>query len=192
MGAVTPKFHFGFTLAEGPSNIVEVPEAASQRFKRGDLVKLSSGKVAQFANPFTTGTTTVSAGIFGVAAKDAVNNTLNAYTPVHRIVPEQIWKVHCLKGVKPSTKATLDEGKSVKLKFLVSSSYTISDGNSNTTQLTVAGWMAVTTAVQTLGSNLTGVQAYRGVRVVGYPDRVGGTKGGIILVNFNTGAIQGA
>ena len=191
MGAATPKFHFGFTLVEGPSAIIEVPEANSQRFKRGDLVKMSSGKVAQFANPFTTGTTTISAGIFGVAAADGKNNTANAYTPVHIIKPEQIWKVHSKKGIKPSTKATLDEGKSVKLLFQVVTNYTISNGTTSYTT-TVAGWQAGTTAVQTLGSNVTGVQAYRGVRVIGYPDRVGGTKGGQILVSFNAGAVQGA
>jgi hypothetical protein len=114
MAAVTPKFKFGLRLAEGPDNIQNFSEGSTQAFNRGDLVKLSSGKVVQFTTPSdSTKTTTISTGIWGVAARDA-SGTANTLIPVHVIIPAQVWEIHAQQGKRPSTKATYDEGKNVK------------------------------------------------------------------------------
>jgi hypothetical protein len=178
MAAVTPKFKFGFVLKDGPTNIRNFSEGSTQAFNKGDIVKMSSGKVVQFTTPSdsTKTTTGIESGIIGVAAKDATG-TANSLIPVYVITPEQVWEVHAQPGKKPSTKATYDEGKNVKLAYKAVTTYTLSNGTTTSTT-TVGAWYAQSTT----GS------AGKGVVIVGYRRGDEGIKGGRMLVRFTSHA----
>ena len=178
MGAVTPKFKFGFVLKDGPPNIEQFEEAASQSFNRGDPISIATGALTQFTTPSTTGaTSSISVGIIGIAAADA-SGTTGALCPVYVISPEQVWEAHCKKGVKPSTKATYYEGVNCKLNYLASASYTLSDGNGNTNKTDVAAWYIESAAAS----------AGAGVVIMKYRRGEEGTKGGRMLVRFTSTA----
>jgi hypothetical protein len=181
MGAVTPKFKFGFVLREGDPNVRLFSEGSTQAFNKGDPVSLASGKLTQFTTPSTTGATSkISVGIIGIAADDA-SGTANTKIPVYVISPEQVWEVHSKKGVKPSTKATYDEGKNVKINYLASTAYTLSDGDSNTITTDVGAWYASSSAASAGG----------GVIIMEYRRGEEGTKGGRMLVRFASHAADG-
>ena len=181
MGAVTPKFRFGFVLRDGPPHVELFQEAASQGFHKGDPVSIASGALTQFTTPSTTGATSqISVGIIGIAAADA-SGTTGAWCPVYVISPEQVWEAHCKKGVKPSTKATYYEGVNCKLNYIASTAYTLSDGNSNTITTDVAAWYIDSTAAS----------AGAGAVILKYRRGEAGTKGGRMLVRFTSTACDG-
>jgi len=181
MAVVTPKFKFGFVLRDGPNNIQLLSEGSTQSFNRGDIVKMSSGKVVQFTTPSnsTKTTTGIETGIIGVAARDATG-TANTLIPVYIITPEQLWEVHAQPGKKPSTKATYDEGKNVKLAYKAVTTYTLSNGTTTTTT-TVGAWYAQSTAA-TGGA---------GVVIEKYRRGDEGIKGGRMLIRFTSHACAG-
>jgi len=179
--AITPKIKYGFTLASGPDNLKSYPEGSSQRFHKGDLVKLSANKVVSMgsANPYTANSTAVESGIMGVAARDANNDTANADCDVHVICQEQTWEAHVQAGKKPSTATKLQQGDGCKLAFKAATNYTISNGTTTTTT-TVAAWYVKSTAN-------TGT---KGVRIVKHIPEEEGIKGGKVLVRFLSAAAQ--
>lgn len=73
----------GFRYQEGPVDIREYPEAATQSFKAGDIVYLVSGKVT---------ISDTDQHIWGIALADATGVT-DTKTLVHVVHPDQIWAV---------------------------------------------------------------------------------------------------
>ena len=181
MGAVTPKFRFGFVLRDGPPNVEQFAEAATQSFHKDDPVKLSSGSVAQIYTPSTTATNAaISTGIIGIAAADA-SGTTGTLIPVYVITPAQVWEAHCLQGVKPSTIATYYEGVNCKINYNACTDYVLSDGDSNTMTTDVGAWYVASTAASAGG----------GVVIMKYRRGEEGTKGGRMLVRFTSHACDG-
>ena len=181
MGAVTPKFRFGFVLRDGPPNVEQFEEAATQTFIKGDPVSIATGALTQFTTPYSTAATSaIETGILGIAAADA-SGTTGALCPVYVISPAQLWEAHCKKGVKPSTIATYYEGTNCKLNYLASTAYTLSDGNSNTITTDVAAWYIESAAASAGG----------GVVIMKYRRGEEGTKGGRMLVRFTSHACDG-
>lgn len=175
MAAVTPKFLFGFKLVKGDPNLQEFSEGSTQSFNAGDPVKMSSGKLVQMTTPSDTSTTTVvESGFWGIAAKDA-SGTANTQIPVYVIRPEQVWEVHAKRGTKPSTKATYDEGKSVKVSYYANTGYTVSDGTSTSTT-TVGAWYAASSAATST----------KGIVIVNYKEGEAGVQGGRMHVRFSS------
>ena len=85
-----------FELVQGPCNLEDFKEGATQTFKRGDILKLSSNTVV-----LATGTG-ISADMLGVAGKDATGTT-NTAIPVYVFSPEQVWMAYPNTAKKPTS-----------------------------------------------------------------------------------------
>lgn len=70
----------GFAYIEGPTHLMEYPQAASQSFKKGDLVYLVSGAVTIIAADTRIG---------GVAMEDA--GATGDMIQINKIMPDQLW-----------------------------------------------------------------------------------------------------
>jgi hypothetical protein len=112
----------GFRLAEGNSNSKVYPEASSQSYKAGDLVKLAAGKV-----------TIISADtdIWGVAGKDATTTT-SADAPVYIIDLNQIWMAEL-----DTTSATTQVGEDYGLNIGTAGSMSVDIGDTSTTTVSI-------------------------------------------------------
>jgi len=73
-----------FRLWSGPPHLKKFKEGATQTFKEGDPVKLSSGLIV---------IATDGADIIGIAAKKA-SGTTNADAFVYVVTPEQVWSAY--------------------------------------------------------------------------------------------------
>jgi hypothetical protein len=85
-----------FSLVSGPENLRIFDEKASQTFKRGDILVLSSNQVK-----LATGTG-ISADMLGVAAADA-SGTTAADIPVYVFSSEQVWRALPNTAKKPTS-----------------------------------------------------------------------------------------
>ena len=124
----TPRFE----LFTGPTNIEQHPEANSQSFLRGDLVYLSSSQVT-----VCNGTGIGASGIYGVAMKNAVNNSVNAMTPVSVISPDQIWRCFPTSTITPSTDLSIGVDYQIKQTAVGAGELTDSAG----TDAVVRSWL---------------------------------------------------
>ena len=70
----------GFAYIEGPTHLMEYPQAASQSFKKGDLVYLVAGAVTIIAADTRIG---------GVAMEDA--GATGDMIQINKITPDQLW-----------------------------------------------------------------------------------------------------
>jgi len=70
----------GFAYIEGPTHLMEYPQAASQAFKKGDLVYLVSGAVTIIAADTRIG---------GVAMEDS--GATGDMIQVNQLSPDQLW-----------------------------------------------------------------------------------------------------
>jgi hypothetical protein len=70
----------GFAYIEGPTHLMEYPQAASQAFKKGDLVYLVGGAVTVVAADTRIG---------GVAMEDA--GATGDMIQINKITPDQLW-----------------------------------------------------------------------------------------------------
>jgi hypothetical protein len=84
-----------FELVQGPENLEDYKEGATQTFKRGDIVKMSSGLVV-----LATGTG-IAANMLGVAAADA-SGTTSAAIPVVVFSGEQVFCAYAPTASAPT------------------------------------------------------------------------------------------
>ena len=178
MGAVTTDFRLGFILKEGPANIRYFKErSTTETFQRGSPVKLNAdGNLEDMLNEMTTGSTASSEdGYIGIAAKNKTGVT-GSLIPVYVLSQEQIWEVHSAKASKPNTASEYDPGDICKLQYSASDTYTFSDGNGTTHKTPAAVWFVKHTAAT----------ATKGVIIMGHRRGEEGTKGGRLLVSFNS------
>jgi len=112
----------GFRYIKGPYVVNHLPEAASQSFKAGDLVILTSGKVAIVTSDQT---------VYGVALKDA-SGTTGADVPVLVIQPDQIF----LAQADTTTAATHVGGK-YGLNIGTAGSMSVDIGDTSTTTVRI-------------------------------------------------------
>ena len=177
MGAVTPKFQFGFKLKEGPTNVRNFKEnSTTQTFHKDSLVKLSTaGLLSDILTELTTGATAShETGFIGVAQKDHTG-VANSLIPVYVISPEQVWEVHAAPSKKPNTGTLYDEGDAVKLAYAAKTAYTLSNGTTSMTT-DVGAWYAAHAAASAAG---------KGAVVIGYRRGEEGRKGGRMLIKFS-------
>lgn len=175
--------HLKLVLREGPPNIHGfLKTATSGVWTRGDLVYLSSGKLLPKA---TTDDATLETEILGVAAKteaaDANAETNYVYSPVHVIIPEQVWTIHVEDGQRANDYTV---GAAYKIGYLsTETAYNVGTyGGSSTIQIDECYYLTSTAAT-----------AGDGAVVVGYLNKGVGDDadyGGRIAIRFTPDACQ--
>ena len=166
---------FKLVLKSGPDNLRLFPEKTSTAtYKRGELVRITG--TAAVAGVTAAQTGSQSAGILGVAAKDAQGTTTpTEKAEVYVVTPEQVWELHAISGKKPSTCYVLSDA--YKWKHTSDASFTITrEHETASATISMRGPVVGTTVAGT---------ANQGLIVVGYSDdATKGKKGQKVLVRF--------